>query len=76
MASDNIECILKILEKYGSVSTMQIIQHANSPALKELCSGCKSGTDVITAGRRLEREGRVEKTIGKGGYIWSMTAQF
>lgn len=76
MASNNIKCILKILEKYGPVSTLEIIQHANSPALRDLCSGCKSGTEVIAAGRRLEREGRVEKTIGKGGYIWSKTTQF
>ena len=71
MLKNNEDCLLTILDRYGEVSTSEIIRISNSPELKELCTGCKSGSEVISAGRALEREGKVKKKIGKGGYIWS-----
>ncbi|MHA1839529.1 MAG: hypothetical protein ACTSYO_06190 [Candidatus Ranarchaeia archaeon] len=66
----NIECFMEILRRHGELSTAEIIDYAGQPAFKDLCEGCKSGTDVVAAGRFLEHQGKVSKRIAKGGYIW------
>jgi hypothetical protein len=70
--NNNIKCFISILEKFGALSTGEIINHAQTSDFVEICSGCKSGTDVISAGLILVEKGLVTKHITKGGYQWQL----
>ncbi len=66
----NEKCIYLILTKYGAQSTEEILSHVDE--FPELCSGCRSGSYLIIAGRKLERKGHIVKKVSKGGFIWQL----
>ena len=69
----NIDCFVTILKRYGTLSTSEIIHYASSAEFQDLCSGCRSGTDVISAGLILVEKELAAKRIAKGGYQWYLT---
>lgn len=66
----NTECLVQILLKYGASSTEEILNHSEN--FPELCQSCKSGTQIIRAARKLERQGKVRKHMKYGGIIWEL----
>ena len=65
------ECILRILKTQNhSFTTIQLLDETSK--YPELCSSCKSQSNIIAAALRLWRDGRVERTISKGGFIWTI----
>ncbi|MHA2033201.1 MAG: hypothetical protein ACW99A_14275 [Candidatus Kariarchaeaceae archaeon] len=69
--SKNEECFLKILRSQSNpLRTSEILNLAE--LFPKLCSGCKSGTDVISAGVRLLKKQMIQRTVGKGGFLWSL----
>lgn len=72
MINKSKECILKILaENSSSLSTQEILDNAKN--FPELCTGCRSGTNVINAAMKLLKEGKISRKIAKGGFRWSST---
>ncbi|MCH8907012.1 MAG: hypothetical protein IH840_07975 [Candidatus Heimdallarchaeota archaeon] len=68
----NEKCFIKILQsKTRKFTTSQILNATD--LYPELCSGCKSGSHVITAGQSLIKQGKVLREVGKGGFYWSLT---
>jgi len=64
-------CFLKILGSHGkALTTSQLLEATD--LFPELCSGCKSGNDVISAGLRLLEKNQINRTAGKGGFLWSL----
>ncbi len=69
--SKNETCFLKILKSKGEkLMTSQILELSDN--FPEICSGCKSGSDVIAAGMRLIKKDKVKRSVGKGGFLWSL----
>jgi hypothetical protein len=69
--SKNEECFLKILESQSNpLKTSELLELTD--LYPELCSGCKSGNDVIAAGIRLLKKKKIQRTVGKGGFLWSL----
>ena len=44
-------CIIKILEKYGASTTMQILERTND--FPDLCKDCRSGNKIIRSAQKL-----------------------
>ena len=69
--SKNEKCFLEILKsKDEKLTTSKILELAET--FPDLCSGCKSGNDVIAAGMRLVKKEKIIRSIGKGGFLWSL----
>ena len=69
--SKNEECFLKILNSQSvKLTTSKILELSEN--FPDICSGCKSGNDVIAAGMRLIKKEKVIRTVGKGGFLWSL----
>lgn len=63
------KCILRILNSRSqSFTTIQLLDETRN--YPELCSSCKSQSNIIAAALRLWRNGRIERTISKGGFVW------
>jgi len=72
MLNKHEECLIAILEKYHNASTSEILEYATEEQFLDFCTGCESGSDVMGAARSLEEKGLLKKTLGKGGYKWSL----
>jgi hypothetical protein len=71
MAKRNLYCFLEILKNTKrKLRTSEILDHTKN--YPDLCTGCNSGSEVISAGLELLRLGRVNREIGKGGFLWSL----
>lgn len=69
--SKNEECFLKILGTQSEpLLTSELLEKTD--LFPNLCSGCKSGNDVIAAGMRLLKKELIKRTVGKGGFQWSL----
>ena len=69
--SKNEQCFLKILESRPEpLKTSELLELTD--LFPELCSGCKSGNDVIAAGMRLLKKSKIKRSVGKGGFLWSL----
>jgi len=69
--SRNEECFLRILKSQsGPLKTSQLLELTDQ--FPDLCSGCKSGNDVIAAGMRLLKKDMIRRSVGKGGFLWSL----
>ena len=69
MSQSNKQCFLAILQhSQKKLRTQEILDLTDK--FPELCTGCKSGSDVILAGMKLLKEGKINREIGKGGYYW------
>ena len=67
----NEKCFLEILKSQGiKLTTSKILELVDN--FPDLCSGCKSGNDVIAAGMRLIKKEKIIRSIGKGGFLWSL----
>lgn len=65
------KCLLKILHSHEKLFTTNeiLVETQNYP---KLCSTCKSATAIITAANRLLRKGVIERSISKGGFLWTI----
>lgn len=71
MSESNKQCFLAILQhSQTKLRTQEILDLTDT--FPDLCRGCKSGSDVILAGMKLFKEGKINREIGKGGYYWSL----
>ena len=69
--SKNERCFLAILNSQGrDLKTSELFELTDN--FPDLCSGCKSGNDVIAAGMRLIKKEKITRSIGKGGFLWSL----
>ncbi|MDH5401292.1 MAG: hypothetical protein OEZ01_12840 [Candidatus Heimdallarchaeota archaeon] len=67
----NKECFIAILKSSkNSLSTQEILNMTEN--FPDLCQGCTSGTHVVSAGIKLAEEGKVIRSIAKGGFRWSL----
>ena len=67
----NEECFIAILKSEPiPLKTEEILE--KTELYPNLCSGCKSGNDVILAGQKLLKKGVIKREIGKGGFRWSL----
>ena len=67
----NEECFLKILNSQSvKLTTSKILELSEN--FPDICSGCKSGNDVIAAGMRIIKKEQVIRIVGKGGFLWSL----
>ncbi|MFX1481817.1 MAG: hypothetical protein ACFFCP_01360 [Promethearchaeota archaeon] len=71
--SKNAQCVLKILEKAGSLTTTEILEIASTEEYSELCTDCAGGDAFISAANQLVERGLITKKFGKGGYRWQLT---
>ena len=70
--ANNKECLIHILKTHGDdKTTEEIIKHASE--YPDICSGCKSGSDVMIAAMVLLKKGTIRRDLGKGGCRWSLT---
>ncbi len=71
MIKRNLDCFLEILKNTKrKLRTAEILEYTTQ--FPDLCTGCNSGTEVISAGLELLRMGRINREIGKGGFLWSL----
>ncbi len=63
-------CLIAILREKNKISTSEILKMTSH--FPKLCDMCASGSQVIVAGKKLERKGIVKKSVGKGGFIWEL----
>lgn len=69
MIDRNLECLITILRDHGrKLSTQQILEAVKQ--YPELCKGCSSGTEIIAAGLILKDQGKIERKVTKGGFLW------
>ena len=67
----NIKCVIAILKEKNPATTKEIM--AMRDLFPDLCTGCSSGGDVISAGKQLVEEGIVErKWIPSEGFSWKL----
>ena len=72
--NSNQQCVITILRDHGDqLTTSQILDYTKN--YPDLCRGCSSGTQVISAGIQLMEMGLIKREIGKGGFKWSLTNQ-
>ena len=64
-------CLIAILREKKQATTAEIL--SMTAKFPKLCDMCASGSQVIVAGRKLERKGIVRKKIAKGGFIWELS---
>ncbi len=70
--SRNAQCVLKILETAGSLTTSEILEMARRPEFAEVCTDCAGGDAFVAAANELVSLGLITKRFGKGGYRWSI----
>lgn len=70
--ADRQACVLGILRKESPASTKRIIELASTTEFQEICRDCRSGVEVYETAMKLQREGLISRTAGKGGFIWAL----
>jgi hypothetical protein len=70
--SKNAQCVLRILEESGSLTTAEILELARMERFSEVCTDCAGGDTFVIAANQLVERGLVTKKFGKGGYRWQL----
>jgi hypothetical protein len=68
--SKNAECVLRIIQNMGSLTTSAILEAARKEEYAEICDDCAGGDSFVDAANQLVELGLVEKKFGRGGYRW------
>ncbi len=72
-AANSLElCVLSILRKEKSASTLRIIELASTPEFESVCRDCKSAVEMYETSMKLFHAGRITRRAGDGGFIWSL----
>lgn len=72
-AEDDPElCVLSILRKEKSASTIRIVELALTPEFEKVCRDCKSGVEVYKIAMKLYRQGRITRKAAEAGFIWNL----
>jgi len=62
-------CLITILEDHGGqLTTSQILELTGQ--YPDLCQGCSSGSQIISAGISLVQLGKIKREVAKGGFVW------
>ena len=72
--NQNQRCLITILTDHDRPLTTSEILDATQKH-PELCQGCSSGSEVISAGMALMAAGKVTRQVAKGGFVWSLTTK-
>jgi hypothetical protein len=70
--SKNAQCVLKILESAGSLTTAEILEIARTDQYANLCTDCAGGDSFVAAANQLVERGLITRKFGKGGYRWQL----
>ncbi len=70
--SKNAQCVLKILEDAGPLTTAEILELARRPQYEKICEDCAGGDSFVAAANYLVEQGIITRVFGKGGYRWKI----
>ena len=70
--SNNAQCVLKILENSGSLTTTEILEFARTEKYADICTDCAGGDAFVAAANHLVELKLITKKFGKGGYRWQL----
>lgn len=70
--SRNAQCVLKILETVGALTTTEILEIARTEDFADLCTDCVGGDTIAATANHLVERGFVTRQFGKGGYRWQL----
>jgi hypothetical protein len=75
ISADRQACVLNILREESPASTKRIMELASSSEFQEICRDCRSGVEVYEVATKLQREGLITRTPGRGGFVWALVEQ-